>query len=105
MFKRVIISEISVRAIVTAGKVTSPILATALTLSVPFTPFFSFASRVIRVVVVPVGGSVLRRLVPVVGPSVPIRGATPPAFRFAFSFATLILFDLSFRGLGFTFPF
>ena len=102
MFNRVIISEISVRAIVIAGKVTSPILATALTLGVPFTSFFAFASRVISVVVAPVGGSVLRRLVPVIGP---IRGAAPPAFRFAFSFATLIIFNLSFKGLRFTFPF
>ena len=44
VFNRVIISEISVRAIVIAGKVTSPILATALTLGVPFTSFFAFFS-------------------------------------------------------------
>ncbi len=96
-FKRIVnsgvISEISVRAIVIACKVTSPILASAMTLVLSFTSFFSFNIRWIvgRSVASPVGRRVLRSRVPGSGPSVPLRGATPPTFRFAFAFAALIL--------------
>ena len=42
---------------------------------------------------------------PVGGPSVPCRGATPATMRFAFAFSPLTLFRLSFRQVGFTFAF
>ena len=96
--------EISVRAIVIAGKVTSPILAPAMTLVLSFTSFFAFRWIVGRSVASPVGRRVLRGWVPGSGLIVPLRRATPPTFRFAFAFAALFL-DLAFEGRTFTFPF
>jgi hypothetical protein len=97
--------EISVRAIVIAGEITSPIVAPAMTLDLSFTSFFAFNNRwIVGSVASPVWRRILRSWVPGSAPVVPLRGAAPPTFRFAFAFAALIL-DLSFEGWTFTFPF